>query len=439
MKKLLLYCFLILNVVLIVILWWQGSSGSLWLTGDTTARIISLGRLCGLIAELVIALQLVLIGRITFVEQEFGHDGLNRLHRFNGQAVALFLLAHPLLIVWGYSRLNQNGFVGQFLDFFFNWEHVILAVISLTIFLSLIAISIAIVRKRLRYETWYFMHLLMYVAVTLVIWHQVKFGDFAGQQNWIAYWYILNFGALGLVIVYKWLKSFYYFFRFQFTLEKIVAENQETTSLYIEGRGLEKFKFLPGQFANLTFLQKGMWFTHPFSFSSVPNGKFLRLTVKASGDFTDKIRTLKPRTKIVLDGPLGIFTKKVAKRSKFLFLAGGIGITPIRALIEDLAKKGNNIVLLYSNKNEQEMIFKNELTDLQHRYHFIMTQMSEVPAGSGYELGRIDEEKIRRLVPDFLEREVYICGPTAMIDSLKKLMLKLGVSKPQIHYEKFAY
>ena len=110
MKKTLIYLFLILNLALVGSLWWQGGSGALFTSGLASGKIIALGRLCGLIAELTLALQLALIGRIPFLEQAFGHDGLNRLHRFNGQAVAIFLLAHPLLLIWGYSSLNQMNF-----------------------------------------------------------------------------------------------------------------------------------------------------------------------------------------------------------------------------------------------------------------------------------------------------------------------------------------
>lgn len=214
-------------------------------------------------------------------------------------------------------------------------------------------------------------------------------------------------------------------------------EAPDIFSVYLKGKNLGQYKFHPGQFANLTFLQKGMWFTHPFSFSSAPNGNFLRFSIKTSGDFTDKIGQIKPNTKVIIDGPLGIFTLNSAKKNKFLFLAGGIGITPLLALAEQLNEQKADVILLYGCKTEKDTAFKQELSALNLKQYIILSQ--ESPLVEDFLSGRITGEKIKKLVPDFLEREVYLCGPEAMMKAVLADLKTLGFPKQQIHFEKFDY
>lgn len=437
MKKSFIYLVFVLNLTLIGILWWHGSSFYLF-SSYPGSTLIAYGRLFGLLGELCIALQLVLIGRIAFIEQIFGHDKLNRIHRYIGYGIALFLLGHPLLIIFGYDRENSVSFWSQFMTFLTSWNDMLYALIALCIFCLVIFLSLPKIRRKLRYETWYFTHLLMYIAIVLVIQHQTNFGDFAGYQNWIYYWYVLNYGALGLLVLYRFARPLWNLYRYRFAVTRVEKENDQVVSLYISGRHLEKFTFEPGQFANLTFLKPSWWFSHPFSFSAAPNGKSIRVTVKSSGDYTNKIAQLPLGTKVLLDGPLGAFTAAKSKTNKFLFLAGGIGITPIRALIEQLSKDGKDIVLLYANRTPRDEVFGSELRDMEHRYHFIYSQIAEEDAG-GFETGRINEEKIRRLVPDFMERDIYMCGPAPMIKSLNTLVQTMGIPASHVHYEIFSY
>ena len=410
MRKLFIYGLGLINLVAIVIIWWPNAG----------LNLIALGHLAGLLLEYGILAQLVLVGRIGFVEQAFGHDGLNRLHRNLGICLLVLLVAHPVLLMEGY---------GDWLLFTASVD-IFRAFIALLIFFVAIGISFAIVRKRLRYETWYFTHLFIYVAVLLAFSHQTLATDLSAGKP-LYYWLILNNVVFGLVLVYRFLRPLYNFYQHRFQIERVVPETHDVTSIYIGGREIDKFKFKPGQFVNVTFLRRGLWYTHPFSFSAAPNGKYLRLSIKASGDFTSQIRNFKPGTKLILDGPLGIFTAQSATQNKFLLIAGGIGITPLRSLAEELKQEKRDFVLFFANKTEADVVFKQELEQL-------------VPAGKWYNFFSqqnqyIDEEKITRLTPDFKEREVYLCGPPPMLRAVKQLLLKLGLPPAQLHYEIFAY
>ncbi len=169
------------------------------------------------------------------------------------------------------------------------------------------------------------------------------------------------------------------------------------TSVYLTGRRIDRFMFRPGQYANVMFLSKGYWSPHPFSFSAAPNGQFLRLSIKAIGDFTARIRELRPGTIALLEGPLGAFTA-AAPRDKYLMVAGGIGITPIRALIESLSEAGRDIVLVYAVRTVNDLVFASELRAMSAHCHFVLSHSAD--AAGAHESGRIDKPMLARLVPD---------------------------------------
>jgi ferredoxin-NADP reductase len=140
---------------------------------------------------------------------------------------------------------------------------------------------------------------------------------------------------------------------------------------------------------------------------------------------------------VLIDGPYGTFTISPGEKKSYLFIAGGIGITPIRSLIEQTAPQ-NDIVLLYTNKFSTEFSLKDELDELAAMYHFPITYIVTQEETYQGEKGRIDADKIKRLVPDYKKREVYICGPVPMMEGVKTNLVILGVTTQHIHYEKFS-
>lgn len=433
MRKSLVYFLFFANLIGIFYIWINGS-GSLLVSGDMSNILIALGRIGGLLAEYFILVQLVLVGRIRFIEQVFGFDKLNIIHRRLGYTIGATILLHPLLITWGYALGSNQSFVAQFYTFLLSWEDVFFAFLGLVIILIIVTISIAIIRRKLKYETWYFSHLFIYLAIALAFSHQIATGDINGGGI-LTYWYILNFTIFGLVLVYRVLRPLYITYTHRFYLEKIVRETDTVHSFYINGNKMEEYSFQPGQYMHITFLAPRFWYSHPFSFSQAPNGEHLRLSIKSSGDFTSTIHTVPAGTRVIIDGPFGVFTEKKAQKEKFLFIAGGIGITPIRSLIESLSKKGRDMILLYGNKTEKDIAFKKELENFKVTMHHVLSDTTNTQ----FERGFIDQEKIMRLAPDFMEREIYVCGPPVMMKGIVKTLLSMGVPRAQLHYEKFSY
>lgn len=428
--------FLIFNPIVIGMFWWP-LSGTILFT-SFGATLISLGRLAGLLGAYFVLAQLILIGRVIWVERLFGLDKLSRLHHWNGYLAISLLLIHPVLLTFGYSATTKASLYGQFLDFLYNYQWVFLAFLGLLIFVTTVGLSISIARKHFRYETWYSVHLFNYAAIALVYLHQLQNGTDFANRYFVYYWYALYIFVFGNLIIFRFVRPLYYTWRHQFRVSRIEHETHDTTSLYITGKHLDSFPIRAGQFMILRFLSKKFWWqAHPFSLSVAPNKDCLRVSIKNVGDFTSQVASITPGTRVLIDGPHGIFTQQVIRNNKLLFIAGGVGITPIRSLLEEIAGK-KNCVLLYGSKTARDIIFKKELNTLAKSYgiktYYIM---SEDPGWKG-EKGRVDRRAIERLVPDYKEREVFLCGPPPMMTSIIALFKEVGFPKNLLHYEKFS-
>jgi len=320
------------NGLIILAFWWQSSGDTL--QSGSLGLLTALGRLSGLLAAYFILLQFFLMGRTPLLERAFGLDKLSRLHHLSGQWGIIFLLAHPLLLTFSYSRILGISFGQQISDFLFRYEEVGAAVLALVIFLVVVSSSIYLARKNLPYEWWYFIHLAAYLAVFLSFSHQMELGtDLNGNIIFYGYWLILYIVVFVSQALFRFLRPLYFFYQHRFYVKRVVRENYNTVSLYIGGRNLNAFPVQAGQFMILRFLTKKLWWqAHPFSLSLAPHGQELRVTIKGLGDFTNQVANVAAGAQIIIDGPYGVFTELKDAAGKILLIAGGIGITPIRSL-----------------------------------------------------------------------------------------------------------
>ena len=428
MKKVIWNTIFIINFYLILYFWFTNSS--YLITGTTNVSLlIALGRLAGLLSEFLILIQLLLISRFTFIEKQYGFDKLISVHKKIGFFLGVFLISHPLLLTIGYAQSKNISFLNQFISFITKWNGIVGATFALLIIIFVAIISTKKYRAKISYEVWYFLHLPLYIAVAIAFGHQINTGDMSSGGA-MYYWFLINLTTIGIIIFYRFLRPIFLYIKHSFRIEKIVQENEGVYSIYIIGKNMGQYRFQSGQYANLIFLQKKMMFHHPFSFSDAYNGKCLRFTIKASGDFTSKIEKLKIGTRVWIDGPFGVFTLKNSVNNKYIFIAGGIGITPILSMIKSI-RNTQNAVLLYSNKSEADINFWHEISKSQIESHYFNTSLGTS--------NRISIEKIVEICPDFKERDFYICGPKVMTKSLVRNIKMAGVSSEQIHFEKFDY
>lgn len=413
------------------------------LAGDTAGRLLAWGRLAGLLAAVLILFLFVLVSRSRTADRIGGFDRLARFHHTLGFSLVALLVLHPALITLGYARqANVNGLV-QLTDFWMNWRGLAVATDGTALMAMALLVSTPLFRSRLKYEEWLFSHLFLYGAFVLIFPHQVIAGnDFANHPVFRWYWYTLNVGALTLLACGRAVRPWRLLRRHRFAVERIETETEDAVSVHIDGRDLSAFRAEAGQFVIVRFLADGFrWQAHPFSLSRAPNGKSLRLTIKRLGDFTRRVPELKPGTPVLIDGPHGRLTLRACQSKKLLLIAGGIGITPLRALVEEVVLSDRDALLIYANRTAGEIVFRDELDVLATasggRLRVIHV-LSNDPAWTG-ERGRVDHARLSRLVPDIHERDAVLCGPPAMMASVASALKKLGVPSSRIHSERFAF
>lgn len=415
--------------------WWSGSG--VLLSSDTPGVMLAAGRFFGLLSVTGVLAQFMLMGRIKWIERSFGHDKLANVHRKVGKLVLISIIAHVLLITGSYAQISNINFLAQSVAFL-QTNDLLKAQMAFGLFLVVVVSSLAIVRLKLSYETWYFVHLVTYLAVLLAFSHQLSWGGDFTNNLFTGYWYAIYFFVVANFVFYRFFVPFKNFFQYQFVVSAVTPDTKNTVSITITGRDISKFKRESGQFLIVRFLDlKRFWQAHPFSLSWGANNEDLRITVKNSGDFTSKVANISPGTKVMIDGPHGVFTNKFRTKRSVLCIAGGIGITPIRSLIEELSIKNLNVILLYSNKQADNIPLFNELKEYVSQkkltMHLIVTEDNNYKG----EHGRINSEMIKRLVPDVLGRDIYLCGPVPFMKAIEKSLSEIGISKAQLHTEKF--
>jgi predicted ferric reductase len=249
--------------------------------------------------------------------------------------------------------------------------------------------------------------------------------------------YVVAFGSLG---VFRFGQPIAISWRHRFHVANVVEEAPGVASLYLTGRELDQLPVRAGQWFRLRFLTREGWFrAHPFSISAAPNGKYLRFTIKELGDYTRTLQQIPLGTPVFVEGPYGVLTGAARTKARVLLIAGGIGITPLRALLEELPASRGSLTLVYRASGPDELVFKREIDELASlrgaTVHYLVGRRGsrEMPGDP------LDPRALRRLVPDINSRDVYVCGPSGMMTRVLSGLRWLRIPDEQVHYERFAF
>jgi predicted ferric reductase len=419
-----LYGVLAANAAVVTVFFFQA--------GFASNALIVLGRLAGLYAALLMAFQLLLVARLPWLDRRIGMDRLTSWHRWVGFGLLWTLLGHAVFITFGYAQSSSMDPVSQIVDLAETVEGVLRAIVALGLILVIGAVSARYARRRLAYETWHFIHLYTYVAVVLAFTHQVAVGTtFTASSVATTYWYVLWGVALGAVVLGRLVLPLWRNLRHQLRVSAVVPESDNVVSVYITGRDLDRLPARAGQFFLWRFLTRDRWWqANPFSLSAAPDGRTLRLTAKAAGDGTAALRHLKVGTRVFAEGPYGAFTAMHRTRPEALLIAGGVGVTPIRALLEELH---GHAVVIYRVSTDRDAVLYDELRELAQakgaELHLVSGPVSP---------DKLAPNELARLVPDIGDRDVFLCGPPPMMNSVLASLRELNVPKQQIHFERFS-
>jgi predicted ferric reductase len=415
-------------------LWWANApAGSLRTVAD---KLTAAGRITGLLGTYLILVQVVLMARLPWLDRSVGTDRMARWHRSNGQYTIGLLVAHTFLILWGYAGSDHQSLNHETGKLLRSYPDVLAATAGLGLLVVVGITSAKIARQRLRYETWYFVHLYTYLAVALSFSHQLATGnEFVTHPANRALWVALYVVTFGLLVIYRVVVPIRDAFRYRLRVAAVQPESADAVSVHVTGRNLERMRAESGQFFRWRFLdRKSWWEAHPFSLSVAPNPRSLRITAKGVGDHSHALRHVRPGTRVMAEGPYGNLTARRRTRRRVLLIAGGVGITPLRAMVEDLPGGPGDITLLYRSTTEKELLFRAELEQLAKArridIRYLLGPRDKKP-------NPLSPRNLRQQVPDLAKRDVYLCGPPGMMDLATKSLRSLGVRRSQVHRERF--
>ncbi|MHB8507706.1 MAG: ferredoxin reductase family protein [Candidatus Dormibacteria bacterium] len=428
------------NLVLIAGMWLRhGGADKL---GSPAALLTALGQLTALFGTYGALVQLVLMSRNPWMEQLFGLDRLAHWHRWLGFAVTVLICGHVVLTTTGYALGDGSTVAGETWKLLTTFPYVLMATVA-TGFLVMIAVtSVRAARRRMTYETWHFVHLYAYLVIVLSFGHVLAVGtDFSNDPLARIYWVTLYALVAVLVLLFRVGHPLVLYRRHHLKVARVVDEAPGVVSVYVTGTNLAALRARAGQFFMWRFLARDRWWmAHPFSLSEAPNGEHLRFTVKDAGDGTRDIKKLRPGTRVAVEGPYGVFTTLRRRQKRVLLVAGGIGVTPIRALLEELPHGKGNVVLLYRARTWDEVLFRAELDQLISARQGEIRYLVGTRGDGNADLPRdpFSARSIIWMVPDVVHRDVFICGSGQMMQELHDSLKELGVPDAQIHYERFA-
>jgi ferredoxin-NADP reductase len=278
-------------------------------------------------------------------------------------------------------------------------------------------------------------HLYTYLALGLAFSHQVATGaPFVGHPLARAWWTALWLGGAGAVIAYRVVVPLVRSLRHRLRVSEVTSDAPGVVSVVLEGRALDRLGALGGQFVHLRVLRRGLWWqAHPYSVSALPAVGRMRVTVRADGDYGAALAGAAPGTRVAIEGPYGTFTKQAMSTGRVLLVGAGVGVAPLRALLEDLPR-GTDVIVLARASAEHDLVLRDELRELVHRHggrlHELVGAREDVPLHSG---------ELSRLVPDLPSRDVYVCGPDGFTRTIRAATRAVGVPKERIHDEAFAF
>jgi predicted ferric reductase len=424
-----------LGAVAVTFLWWHDTSAVHGL-GDWLTQA---GRVTGLWAGYAIVVLLALMARVPALDRGVGADRLARWHAMGGRYTVCLSIAHTMLIIWGYAVTAHTDVVHQTGTLILSYPDVLMATVGLGLFVAVGVTSARAARRKLSYETWHFVHLYTYLAIALIFSHQFATGaDFTANApaRWL--WSAMYIAVGATLVWFRLLVPVYGALKYPMRVAGVTRENTDTVSVYVTGPSISRLRAESGQFFRWRFLTRDLWWAaNPYSLSAPPRPDLLRITVKMTGEHSRALLKLRPGTRVFAEGPYGGLTQDRLRRRKILLVAGGVGITPLRALFESLPGAPGDVTLLYRARTEQDLVLRSEIEAIGRqrgaRIHYLLgpSRMDQHD--------HLSSQRLSALVPDVRERDVYLCGPEAMVAVTRGSLIKAGVSRRRIHHESFSF
>lgn len=430
-----------------------------WVKLDSSAAYFSgaVGNLCALIGISIFIIMVLTGMRFPVIEKTFGLDRLMRFHIMAGPIVIILFISHAVLRFTKVSLLSPDGWQWPFL-LHINADDIGLSLGKIALAGAILAAGLAkLGRYFVPYNFWKPFHFLLYAAIPIGFAHARIKGD-----DIIEFPYNIIFYILAGIFLISFIYRMNYLYRrnelFIWDFANASRETHDTNSFYLKREGTKHFfgRRVPGQFAVIRYLKSGTWSEpRPFTISSEPGSDRISLTIKNTGKFTSGMHSLEKGTKVMCEGPYGIFYPDFKREKKLVFIAGGVGITPFLSILRHIkkVKEDCDVTIIWSVKTHGDIIAKDELEkisgELSGRLKIIIIITRENKPEPGkesevlqsdslvYEYGRMNENIFKKYIKGS-DSSVYLCGPQRMqafvLTALKKY---LGIKPASVKREGF--
>ncbi|EKD78251.1 MAG: Oxidoreductase FAD/NAD(P)-binding protein [uncultured bacterium] len=385
-------------------------------------------QIVALIGASLLFFQPILAARLPFIERIFGLDKLMRVHKWIGITAFSLIVMHGSVMLY-YFRDS--------LSFIFTQPWYVLGPVTALIIDTIVLITLLRRRLKLPYHWWKRIHQCIYLALLTGFLHSFMVGsDLA--TGWLRYYWIILAGLMILAIAYRRIIIPLTTKYFQVKQHQIIAQNVHHATL-----AGKPFRYWPGQFMMVQFQANGIskeW--HPFTISSAPSDPDLTVSMKESGDWTATLGKLSSGVPVKVEGPYGKFSYHFLPQDNYgyVFVAGGIGITPIRSMIRELCHESADrpITLLYNAKTMNDFAFKNEFDDLAKMHPNLKVVYITSQEKGQVRFGRVDQNCLQEEIHDITHQHYFICGPKPMMTAVRKMLRGFDVPKSHIHFEEFS-
>jgi predicted ferric reductase len=418
-----------------IALWWH-DTGSIHGLGDW---LTNAGRITGLLAGYAVVVLVALMARIPPLERGIGADRLARWHAHGGRYTVSLVVAHGLLIIWGYAIAAHTDVVSQTGTLLTSYPDVLMATVAGLLLVGVGVLSARAARRRLRYETWYYLHFYTYLAVALGFSHQFADGaEFIANRSARLLWSAMYLAVAAAIGWYRFAVPIRQACRHRLRVTAVHREAPGVWSIVVSGRRLAELRAEAGQFFRWRFLTRSLWWAaNPYSLSAAPHGNSLRITVKNLGEHSAALARLRPGTRVLAEGPYGALTAARRTRRKVLLIAGGIGITPLRALFESLPAGPGELTLVYRVSRHADAVFGQELTAIAGRRDARLYLVSGRRSDLGHD--PLSAAALTSNIADLRDHDVYLCGPEPMTAAVLAALREAGVPRRRIHTESFEF
>lgn len=416
---------IIASVVLTVIVWFvfpPHNDGS-----DTFVRRYA-GEILGSIVIVLLSFSLFLSTRPKWAEPYFG--GLDKMyitHRRTSTSAFLLLFVHLLTVPISVTDLR----IGNYL--------------AMIAFIGIVAIVLVTLAPRIpflskfltggTYDGWKRLHRFVGIFFILGFIHSltVKALDALIPITWVQMFFILG------TVSYLYTEIFGGFFKkyVPYNVAAVKHPNPSTTEVTLRPKKGTIKKQRAGQFLFVHFPEdKILNESHPFTISSAPQEDVLRVTIKASGDFTRYLfSNLKPNMGAVVEGAYGMFDYKTGGQ-KQVWIAGGIGLTPFLAFIRDMnGSLAHDVDFYYTVRHPEEALFLDEIKAAADKNPRFKPHIRFSATEGSLSVDHI----LKNANGNLRDHYVYLCGPLPMLQAFEKKFLELGLPKEHIHYEEFNF